>query len=168
MATFEFKGMEEYIALLERLGHDTDAMCGKAIYAGAGVVADAIRAGVETLPEITEGHAVFGYVTERPALGVTPRQKEGLLRGLGITEKEDKFGRHNVKVGFDGYNDVKTKKFPKGQPNVLVARGVESGSSAKLKSPFVRPAVNRVRSKAEAAMAEAADQEIQKILNESE
>ncbi len=51
-----------------------------------------------------------------------------------------------------------------GQPNQLVARGVESGSSWKLKHPFIRPAVTRSRKKAEAKMAEILDQEIEKIM----
>lgn len=168
-AKVTFKGMDEYISCLEKLSHSTGRVCSRAVYAGAGVVADAIRQAIHGIPEISDTQAIFGYVTDRPLQGITPRQKEGLLDGLGISQKEeDGSGKVNVKIGFNGYNSVKTRRYPKGQPNAMVARGVESGSSAKLKSPFVRPAVNRVRSKAEAAMAEAADQEIQKILNESE
>ena len=35
----------------------------------------------------------------------------------------------NAKVGFDGYGSIPTKKYPKGVPNQLVARSVNSGTS---------------------------------------
>lgn len=163
-----FDGMAEYIGQLEKLAKSTDRVIGKAIFDGAGVVADAIRQSINELQVTDDNYAVWGANQNHPTHGVTADQQQGLLDGLGISEIEDRAGVRNIKVGFNGYNKVKTKRYPHGQPNVLIARGLESGSSHKHKSPFVRPAVNRVRSKAEAAMAEAADQEIQKILNESE
>lgn len=75
-------------------------------------------------------------------------------------------GYLNVKIGFDGYNRTKTEKYPKGQPNQLVARGVESGTSWKQKKPFIRPAVNRTKKKAEQMMAEILDKEINKIMGD--
>ena len=167
MAKIEMQGMEAWLSELRKLGEATTPVCEAAVYAGAAVVADAIKQSTLGLDRVTDAEALASYQAGTPTK-ISVTQKIGLVKSLGITKIRNKYGVISAKVGFDGYNDVKTKKFPKGQPNVLVARGVESGSSAKLKSPFVRPAVNRVRSKAEAAMAEAADQEIQKILNESE
>ena len=60
-------------------------------------------------------------------------------------------GYINVKLGFDGYNSVKTKKYPKGQPNALIARVTESGSSYRTKTPFIRPAVRATKKAAEQA-----------------
>ena len=90
-----------------------------------------------------------------------------MLKGLGISRHENAFNKYNVKVGFNGYNKVVTKQFPKGQPNVLVARGVESGSSMTIKTPFIRPAVNRVKREAELAMKEAAEEEFERLMNEN-
>ena len=95
--------------------------------------------------------------------GVTAPQKAGLIDGMGISPMQDDGGYLNVKIGFDGYNATKTEKYPQGQPNQLVARGVESGTSWKQKKPFIRPAINASKSRAEAEMARILDQEIEKI-----
>ena len=160
MATIKFKGLEDYELRLSRLEKMTPEIAGRAIYQGAKIVADEIRKEIEDLPVIQ------GYGTQASPLpgGVTKAQKEGLLDGLGITPLEEKAGYYNVKIGFDGYNKTKTKKYPKGQPNQLVARGAESGTSWKGKSPFVRPAVKIAKKPAEQAMAKELDKEIQKIM----
>lgn len=145
--------------MLSRLEESTDEMIGKAVYAGAGIVADAIKANIKSLP------IVRGYGTEDNPLpgGVTAPQKAGLIDGLGIAPMQDDMGYLNVKIGFDGYNATKTEKYPQGQPNQLVARGVESGTSWKRKKPFIRLAVNSSRNRAEAEMARILDEEIKKV-----
>ena len=65
-------------------------------------------------------------------------------------------GYRHVKIGFDGYNDVKTRKYPKGQPNAMIARVTESGSSYREKTPFIRTAVQS----SEKAAVEAAKEKI--------
>ena len=160
MATIKFKNLGDYAFRLSRLGQRTKEICGRAIYPGAAIVADEIRKGIDGLP------VVRGYGTPANPLpgGVTAAQKEGLQDGLGITPLSEKAGFHNVKIGFDGYNSTVTAQYPRGQPNQLVARGVESGTSWKMKSPFVRPAVNRAKAAAEKAMAETLDEEIEKLM----
>lgn len=160
MATIKFKNLEAYELRLSRLGQRAPEICGMAIYQGAKIVTDEIRKGIESLPVIR------GYGTQSDPLpgGVTAAQKEGLREGLGITPMAEENGSYNVKVGFDGYNKTKTAQHPQGQPNQLVARGAESGTSWKQKSPFVRPAVTRAKPEAEKKMAEVIDREISKIM----
>lgn len=160
MAKITFKGLEEYELRLSRMGKETTRIAGAAIYEGAAIVADEIKKGIRGLPVVT------GYGTETNPLpgGVTSAQKQGLLDGLGIAPMQDQNGYLNVKIGFDGYNRTKTDQHPQGQPNQLVARGVESGTSWKQKHPFIRPAVTRARKKAEEKMAEVLDYEIAKLM----
>lgn len=160
MAKITFPGLNEYELMISRLSKNAADIAGRAIYTGAGIVADEIKSGIQSLP------IVRGYGTAENPLpgGVTQPQKQGLLDGLGIAPLQNDGGYLNVKIGFDGYNRTKTEKYPRGQPNQLVARGVESGASWKQKHPFVRPSVNRSRKRAEAAMAEALDEEIKKIV----
>lgn len=161
MATIKFKGLEEYELQLSRLEKMTPEVAGRAIYQGAKIVADEIRKEIEKLP------IVQGYGTAENPLppGVTKAQKEGLLDGLGITPLGQKDGFYNVKIGFDGYNKTKTEKYPNGQPNQLVARGLESKDVVwKQKNPFVRRATRRAKKPAEQAMAKELDKEIQKIM----
>ena len=160
MASIKFPGLKEYEAKLYDLGRDIERVSGQAIYQGAKIVADEIRKGIDSLPVIR------GYGTASDPLpgGVTSAQKKGLQDGLGITPLAEKDGFYNVKIGFDGYNRTRTAEYPQGQPNQLVARGVESGTSWKQKSPFVRPAVNRAKKPAEKAMQAVLDNEIEKIM----
>ena len=159
MAKITFPGLNDYELMISKLSKGVDDIAGKAIYAGAGIVADAIKENIKDLP------IVRGYGTEKDPLpgGVTAPQKAGLIDGLGISPMQSDAGYLNVKIGFDGYNATKTEKYPQGQPNQLVARGVESGTSWKKKSPFIRPAINASKSRAEAEMARILDQEIEKI-----
>lgn len=159
MAKITFPGLSDYELMISRLSKGVDDIAGKAIYAGAGIVADAIKENIKDLP------IVRGYgTTENPLPGgVTAPQKAGLIDGMGISPMQDDGGYLNVKIGFDGYNATKTEKYPQGQPNQLVARGVESGTSWKQKKPFIRPAINASKSRAEAEMARILDQEIEKI-----
>ena len=145
--------------MLSRLEDATDDMIGRAVYAGAGIVADAVKQGIQSLPVVT------GYGTDTNPLpgGVTAAQKAGLLDGFGISKLQDDSGYHNVKLGFDGYNRTRTEMYPQGQPNQLVARGVESGTSWKQKKPFIRPATTRSRKAAETEMKRVLDEEIEKI-----
>ena len=70
----------------------------------------------------------------------------------------------NVKLGCDGYNSTKTEKYPNGQPNVLIARSVNSGTTFRKKTKFVDKAVDSAKNAAEAAMDAACSREIEKIM----
>lgn len=160
MAKITFPGLSDYELMISKLSKDVDDIAGKAIYAGAGIVADAIKENIKALP------IVRGYGTEKDPLpgGVTAPQKAGLIDGMGISPMQDDGGYLNVKIGFDGYNATKTDKYPQGQPNQLVARGVESGTSWKQKKPFIRPAINASKQRAEDEMARILDEEIEKVM----
>ena len=139
------KGVDKYLATLGNIDTATRAGIGKGIYAGAKVVADAIHEEIEALPATTE--------RER-------KQKKGLLDGLGVTKIQDQGGVRDVKIGFDGYNEVVTKSYPKGQPNSMIARATISGTSFSRKNDFVGRALRKCREKAEEAMKQAIDKEI--------
>lgn len=160
MATFQFGGIDNYIKQLNRLQAGTrDGVVGKTVYAGAAVVADAVKDAIRALP-VGSGRAAQGELVDT----VTLPQKAGLLDGFGISRMRDDDGFVNVKLGFDGYNSVKTKKYPNGQPNALIARAVNSGTSFRKKTQFVDKAVNASKKAAEAAMDAACSREIEKIV----
>ena len=147
MAKFQFNGMKEYAEYLQRIGANTKENCGAGVYAMAEVVTDKIRANLDALPTVEESEALAAYREQRKT-SLTSAQKKGLQASLGISKIENDNGYWNVKVGFDGYNKVKTRKYPNGQPNALIARATESGSSVREKTPFVRPAVSASQKKA--------------------
>lgn len=165
MATIKFTGIDEYAEKLRRLGAAGVGICKAAVYDGAGVVADAVRRSIEALPTISPGDAIVAWKAETPADALTEDQKAGLLDGLHLKHMQNEDGFIYTEVGFSGYNAVETRKYPDGQPNALIARSVESGSSARKKTPFIRPAANAVRGAAETAMEIKVNEMINKIMD---
>ena len=160
MAYLKFLGLKEFEYKLSQLEVKNKEIAGKAIYQGAKIVADEVKESIKSLPVIKDRRGDANNLIE----GVTQKQKDGLIESWGIAPMEEKNGYYSVKLGFDDYNKVVTKKFPKGQPNALIARAVEGGTSFRKKHPFIRPAVNRVKKKAEQKMAAVLDEEINKIM----
>lgn len=160
MAKIQFKGIANYTEKLAKLGASERTTIGKAIYAAADMVTDAIRQNIQALP-VQAGRVKKGEMRS----GITPPQKQGLLDSLGIASvQKDAKGFYNVKVGFDGYNTTKTKTYPKGQPNAMIARSVEGGSSILAPHPFVGPAVRKTRKAAEQKMEEIVQADTEKIM----
>ena len=163
MATIRFSKLRDYELMLGKIGDASKDICGAAIYEGAKIIADEVKANLESLKTVSDAAAIQAAKKEE-ATYLTIRAKKGLIKSFGVTPmSQDGDGIYNVKLGFDGYNDVKTKKWPKGQPNQLIARACESGSSAMIKQPFFREAVQKTRKKAESRMAEVLDEKIKNI-----
>lgn len=159
MAKFQFEGIDELVAQFEKLSGESEEIIGKAIYNGASVVMKQVVGAVESIN--TDNR--FG-TSENPVSGPSTKQKMGLAQSLGITKMRKDGNFWNVKIGFDGYNDIKTKKWPNGQPNSMIARSIESGTSWMQKQPFMRRAEQSARGPCEAAMAQTVDKEIQRIM----
>lgn len=160
MARIKWEGMEAYEQMLSRISSPTATreIAGAAIFAGADVVANEIRKGIQALPEVD--HRKHGSDNDM-LQGITSAQKKGLLEGFGITPMGEEDGYFNVKLGFDGYNDVKTRKYPAGQPNAMIARSINSGTSFRAKTQFVDKATRKAKPQAEKAMAEAFDKKLE-------
>lgn len=140
MAKFMAKAAEEYALKLSRLAAaDQRKIAGKAIYKAADLVADEVRARLNS-------------VIKGPSTGA-------LSASLGIAKLQETADGWDVKIGFDGYDSA-------GVPNVIKARVLESGSSKQKKRPFMRPAVNATRKAAVQKMGEIIDEEIARIMND--
>ena len=137
MATIRFDGLNKYLTQLEQLGQRSRGICKMAVYDGAGIVADQVRENLERV--------------------LSPDATGQLEASMGISKMRDDNGFINVVIGFDGYDR-------KGVANQLKANVLESGSTKQRKRPFMRPAVNTSRKKAEAKMAETIDREIEKLM----
>ena len=155
MARLDFVGIDEYLAQLKELGDKANGLCKGALYDGAAVLADAVRAEVEAL-QTTD-------VNEDPQ-GVFEYEKEGLLEGMGIAKMKDEDGRISTRVDFDGYNRMKSKKYPNGHPNSMIARAINSGTSKRKKNPFMSRAVKKARERANKAMSARMDSDINNIM----
>lgn len=161
MATIKFKNGDKYIAKISKLEANTrDQVCGKAIYGAAEIVADEIRAQLKKVPTDESGDGYWGELE-----GPKKAQKKGLYDSLGIASmQDDGTGFLNVKIGFDGYNKIQTKRWPQGQPNQMIARSVERGTSFMKANPFVKPAMQECRKRAMKYMKQSVDKSIEKIM----
>ena len=139
-------GIDQYVERLSNLAFTAQDTVGRAIYKGADIVADAIRSNIQSLPKSV----------------CTDKQRQGLLDSLGIAKMRDDDGTYNVMIGFDGYNSHITKKYPKGHPNSMIARAIESGTSFSAKHPFVAPAIRATKEAAEKTMADEINKELTK------
>lgn len=149
MATFKTQGLDKYVAQLERLGKKTDTVISEAVYEMAKVVADEVKANLIALPSVPDTEGLKAFASEpQQKIPITKAQKWGLVHSFGIASLRNEGGFIHVKIGFDGYNEVQTKTFPNGQPNALIARSIESGSSTREKTPFLRCALAAARKQA--------------------
>lgn len=158
IATMKLVGFEAYENMLERLISRMPDIIGKTVYSGAEVVADEVKQSIRKIP----ADEAFGTPDE-PSSGLKQIQIQGLENSFGISKIRNDKGLYNVKLGFDGYNHLKTKSHPKGQPNAMIARAAESGTTFSKKIPFMRTAVNGVRSKTVSEMKKTADRLIRLI-----
>ena len=144
-----FEALDKFVKQLEELTDKSEEMCKRAIYDGGKIVGDEMKRQIAHIPVLPE-HP--GKHTEM-ITGATEAQIDGLVESMGLAPIQH-YGRGlNTKVGFDGYNSVKTKKYPNGQPNMMIARSINAGTSFRNKFPFVERAANNSKLLAEEAMA---------------
>ena len=153
----ELVGLDEAMKRLEELGARTDELMSKALYEGAKVMADGLKNAIKALPE-DSGYKKKGEL--RNVVG--SHDKEDLISHMGISRFRTETGRVYARISFDGYGQVKTRKFPNGRPVVLIARSINSGSSVRVKHPFIKPTVTQYKSAAMEAMRKVVEDELKK------
>ena len=151
MATWKFRGLDTYIAQLEKLSDHAVGQMKMAVWEGGKVVADNMKAAIESLPVQDE------FVPRnKKRTGITSEEKAGLLSGFGLSKMRT--GREvTTKAGFDGTNS-------KGMTNAGVARKVTSGTNFLKKNPAIRQAVTRSKAQAEEAIRVKLESEIEKLM----
>ena len=97
---------------------------------------------------------------EHKISGVSRRQKADLIDSFGLAPIENDNGYIQTKAGVDGYGSIPTKKYPKGVPNSMLMRSIESGTTFREAHPIFRQATNRARKRAEKAMADEIDDQL--------
>lgn len=157
-------GLNETIKLLEKKAKQTDGILKAGLYDGAGIVANQYKANLWNLPTEKDHNGLPRVVNQNdPKLkGVTRKQKQDLIDSMGISKMENILDKINTSIGVDGYGSIPTTKYPKGVPNAMLLRSIESGTSFREKTPVVRPAKNKSRKRAIASM----DAKIHKLIRE--
>ena len=153
--------LDEYNRKIYELGADAVEYIEKAVKKGADPMADAVRANLNAIPT-DDGYKKPGEIRN----GLRSIQLAGLQHSLGIAPIRNDRGFINVKIGFDGYNRLQSSRWESGQPNTLVARSIEGGTSYMAAHPFVAPAVKATRGTAKKKMKDVVETEIKKIMGE--
>lgn len=162
MASIVVEGFSDMIQLMEMTASQTKRICGRALYPGAEIVADICKRKLENLKtddqlfRITEK---FGDLRSGP----TTRQKKFLIESMGIARMRKTRDGWDVKLGFDGYNDIVSDRWPNGQPNAVIARSVNKGTSFMRAQPFMEQSIKEGEKACIAAIEKAFDEEIDKI-----
>lgn len=158
--TKNIKGGDDFSGLLSSLaGDQVITVMKSACYAGAGVIADALKTEIRNLP-VESGYMRNGR--KRNVVGTN--DKEALERCLGVSHIEATGDKADVAVSFAGYNGRPTKKYPGGVPIQLIARSIESGSSVRVKNPFIRRAFNNAKKTAMQKALEAGQDKLNELI----
>lgn len=158
---FRFKGLKEYVEKLERLSNtfNTEACIELAVKEGSDVVAEYTMKELQAMPVDNRP-----YVKDGMRTSVTKKVKEELIKSFGVTPLANYDGFINKKTGVAyGYNGVRTRRYPKGQPNVVIARSLEKGTSFMPKNPVFSRASRKARKPCLAVMEKSLNESIEAI-----
>lgn len=158
MPKMSTKGLDEVITMLSTVAAKSEDVVKAGLYDGAGIVADAANASINTIPISN----TWG-TPEIPKRGISVDERFALHEGLGISPMETSGGTTNVSIGFDGYGGEPTQKYPKGKPVAMIARSVERGTSFMYANPFMKPTAAKAKGAAIAKMNQTIKEEIQKL-----
>ena len=150
-------GMEEISEMLTAMEERAPAVASKALYEGAGIMADEIRKGAASIRT-----APFKYASNGETRLPSPEELEIVQTAAAGIAKFNKNGTEvDTSVGFRnaGYAKLKGKTVP--IPKIVNA--INSGTSFMKKQPFVRKAASQATPKALKAMRECIEAEFEAI-----
>lgn len=147
-------GMAEISETLSKLEERAPAVAAKALYEGAGIMADEVKKSADSIRTAPFKWASSSGETRLPS----PEEKEIVQQAAAGIAKFDKNGTEvQTSVGFRnaGYAQLKGKTVP--IPKIVNA--INSGTSFMKKQPFVRKAATAGGQRAIAAMKEVIETE---------
>ena len=150
-------GMAEISELLDKMDEKAPGVASKALYKGAGIMADEIKKSAATIRT-----APFKWASSRKGQSrlPSPEEKEIVMQAAAGIAKFNKNGTEvDTSVGFRnaGYTQLKGKTVP--IPKIV--NSINSGTSFMDKQPFVRKAASSGGKKAIAAMKEVIETEFE-------
>ena len=150
-------GMAEISTLLDKMDKEAPKVAARALYEGAGIMADEIKKGAGLIKT-----APFKYAGNGESRLPSPEEKEIVTAAAAGIAKFNKNGTEvDTSVGFrnSGYAELKGKMVP--IPRIVNA--INSGTSFMNKQPFVRKAAKAASPKALDAMRKRIEEEFEAI-----
>lgn len=161
--TIQTKGLDELNDMLAKLGGEAMNVASGALYDGAGVVADAMRAAANSIacePQRPKNRPP----AKTPARLPTPAEKAAVVGKTGVAKFRKTSGEVNTLIGVAGnagYAMINGKK----KPVRMIARAINSGTSFMKKQPVFRRAKSMCTSQAQAAIVAKAEEMFNEIIN---
>ena len=154
--TMQVEGMEELSRKLSELDERAGDVAARALYAGAGVMADAYAQAVNSIKTDK-----FRYAFNGQKRSVSPEEKAALQGKIGIAKFDRDGSEVNTAVGISGggYVEIGGKR----KAVRMLANAINSGTSFMVKQPVFRRAKTQARAAASEAIAQRADQLIEEI-----
>ena len=165
MATLKINGVDQVEVIFGTLVGSTEGIVKASLYEGASIMADELRRETKRLKQNEPGKPREENA-KKIYCSVTDLEKNELLASLGIMKFSYADGGHRTLIGFAGYGRRKTKKYPRGLPNPLLARSVSKPSSMRRGRRFTKIAVKNCDWQVVNAMREKALRMIDSIANQ--
>ena len=163
--TIKTDGLDDLSKMLADLGVKAEEVAARALYDGAGVMADAFTVAAKRIrAEKQQKKNPKGEHT--PARWPTPDEKDAVVKAVGIAKFRKNGGEVDTLVGVGGsagYAMIDGKK----KPVRRIARSINSGTSFMHKQPVFRKAKNVAEKSATAAIVEKANEMYEEIINGS-
>ena len=156
--TMKVTGLEELSKLLESLEDKAPDVAAKALYKGAGIVADAYSAAANSI-KAEKFHYAFGGRKRLPSF----EEKAAIVGKSGIAKFQKNGSEVNTSIGVSGklgYADINGHK-------VAVRKliyAINSGTSFMSKQPVFRKAATQAAPAASAAIVATAEEEINNLI----
>lgn len=158
MAKVKTAGLTELLKQLEALEGNTDDILEDVTLEGAGIVTDVMRSEIKSLRTSDEYEGGNGKRYAKP------EDVKGLIDSLGYTPTQFKGTKIDSNVGFDGYNSNKTKKYPNGHANRMIANAINKGTSFMIAQPFINRSKRQAEERCIETMQKKLDEAVKKFV----
>ena len=161
--TIKTDGLTEVGEMLAKLGEKAQDVATGALFDGAGIVADAMKAAANSIH--AEPQRKKNPKPEKtPARWPTPEEKAAVQSRIGIARFNKDGGEVDTIIGISGASGYVTINGRKKAVR-MIARAINSGTSFMHKQPVFRKAKNASESAAKAAIVAKAEEMFNKIIN---
>lgn len=144
--SIQVKGLDQLLKQMEQAGVNAEHVAAEGLYEGAGVMADAVSRAVQGIA--TEK---FKYATGGKKRKASPEEKaiiENAKAGVAKFRKNGLKVQTSVGMQNAGYAQLGGKTVP----IPLIVNSINSGTSFRVKQPFLRKAFSQNRAKAQNAI----------------
>lgn len=151
-------GLDNLGRMLAQLENRAQEVASAALYDGAGIVADAMTNGINSIK--TEP---FRYAKNGETRLPSPQEKAALQRKVGIAKFRKEGSEVDTLIGISygsGYAQIAGKQ----KPVAVIARSINSGTSFMKKQPVFRRAKSQSQNAAKAAIVAKAEQLFDEII----